>query len=66
MTNLEYLRETLPVQLFAVQSAPSGSGNGARMSGLGGLGGEVSRTVEGVVGGVGEFAKGFLGRVGGR
>jgi len=64
--DLEYLRETLPVQLFGVQQ---GTTNGAgRMGGLGigGLGLDgVGRTVEEVGGRVGDFAKGILGRVGG-
>jgi len=67
LTDLEYLRETLPVQLFGVQHGTSSHGSG-RMGGLGiaGLGLDgVGRTVEEVGGRVGEFAKGIFGRVGG-
>ncbi|GAA5901792.1 uncharacterized protein JCM6883_000399 [Sporobolomyces salmoneus] len=58
LSHLDFLREVVPVQLFAIQQAPNSSGMMRRRT-SGGLG--LERTVEGV----GEFARGVLGRVGG-
>ncbi|GAA5879289.1 hypothetical protein JCM16303_003150 [Sporobolomyces ruberrimus] len=55
LSHLDYMRETLPVQLFGVQEAPN-----MRKRNSGGLAG-----LEEVGGRVGDFARGVLGRVGG-
>ncbi|GAA5969685.1 hypothetical protein JCM3765_006112 [Sporobolomyces pararoseus] len=60
LTHLDFLRDVVEVQLFAIQQAPN-LRNGRRSGGLG-----LERTVEEVGRGVGEFARGVFGRVGGR
>jgi len=70
---LAYVRDTLPVQLFAVASAPSAASGGRARAGLvaglsDGLGAEmerVGRSAAEVSGRVGGAVRGVLGRFGG-